>query len=487
MLREEDVAHDLRAEFCVLVTGTVQRRPAGNENPELATGEIEVAASSIEVLSQADPLPFPIEGSAGQGGGELNEEVRLKYRYLDIRRADMAAALRARSKAVYLLNEVMDAHRFVTVETPFLTRSTPEGARDFLVPVRLRPGHWYALPQSPQLFKQLLMVGGMERYFQLVRCFRDEDFRADRQPEFTQVDLEMSFVTREDVVEVAEDLVERLWAEIAGYQIQRPIPHMTYADAMARYGSDKPDLRFGQELVDLTDFFSQSEFRVFQAPHVGAVVMPGGGAQTRKELDGWQDWAKSRGARGLAYVLIGPDGQVSDAGPVAKHLSDSRAVRAAGGGRRGGRGRRVLRRRHAERGADPARRGPAGDRLPVRAHRPAGLGVHLGGRRAHVRGGRRRRLDRRASPVHRAAAGVDVEVRRRAGRCAGRRLRHRLQRHRDRRRVHPDPPARRAAAGLRRDRAVARGGERRSSASCWRRCGTGRRRTAASRSAGTGC
>jgi aspartyl-tRNA synthetase len=318
VLREEDVAHDLRNEFCVLVTGTVRRRPAGNENPELPTGEIEVAAAALEVLSEADALPFPIEGS-----GELNEEVRLKYRYLDIRRADMAAALKARSRAVYLLNEVMAGHRFVTVETPFLTRSTPEGARDFLVPVRLRPGSWYALPQSPQLFKQLLMVAGLERYFQLVRCFRDEDFRADRQPEFTQVDLEMSFVTREDVIEVAEDLVERLWAELAGYQIPRPIPQMTYADAMARYGSDKPDLRFGQQLTDLTDYFAHSEFRVFQAPHVGAVVMPGGAAQSRRELDGWQEWAKSRGARGLAYVLIGADGTVSDAGPVARHLSEA--------------------------------------------------------------------------------------------------------------------------------------------------------------------
>jgi aspartyl-tRNA synthetase len=318
VLREEDVAHELRAEFCVLVDGTVRLRPAGNENPELATGEIEVAASSLEVLSQADPLPFPIEG-----GGELNEEVRLKYRYLDIRRPEMASALRARSRAAYLVNEVMAEHEFVNVETPFLTRSTPEGARDFLVPVRLRPGSWYALPQSPQLFKQLLMISGLERYFQLVRCFRDEDFRADRQPEFTQIDLEMSFVTREDVVAVAENLVGRLWSEITGYEIPRPIPHMTYADAMARYGSDKPDLRFGQELMDLTAYFSQSEFRVFQAAHVGAVVMPGGAAQTRKELDGWQEWAKSRGARGLAYVLIGPDGAVSDAGPVAKHLSDA--------------------------------------------------------------------------------------------------------------------------------------------------------------------
>jgi aspartyl-tRNA synthetase len=321
VLRSEDVAHDLRAEYCVLVTGTVQARPAGNENPELPTGDIEVAATAVEVLAEADPLPFPIEG-----GGELSEEVRLRYRYLDIRRADMAAALRARSTAAYLVSDVMREHGFVNVETPFLTRSTPEGARDFLVPVRLRPGHWYALPQSPQLFKQLLMVSGLERYYQLVRCFRDEDFRADRQPEFTQIDIEMSFVTRSDVVTVAETLVQRLWAEIAGFEVQLPIPQMTYADAMAKYGSDKPDLRFGQELADLTEFFAQTGFRVFQAPYVGAVVMPGGAGQSRKELDGWQDWAKSRGARGLGYVLIGADGAVADAGPVAKNLSaDERA------------------------------------------------------------------------------------------------------------------------------------------------------------------
>jgi aspartyl-tRNA synthetase len=328
VFRAEDVAHDLRAEFCVLVTGTVRQRPAGNENPELATGEIEVEVSEIEVLSESDPLPFPIESAA-----DLNEEVRLRYRYLDIRRPDMAAALRARSQAAYLVSDVMQARRFVNVETPFLTRSTPEGARDFLVPVRLRPGNWYALPQSPQLFKQLLMISGLERYYQLVRCFRDEDFRADRQPEFTQIDIEMSFVAREDVVEVAEDLVERLWADIAGYQVPRPIPRMTYADAMSRFGSDKPDLRFGCELADLTGYFAQTEFRVFQAPHVGAVVMPGGSAQTRKELDGWQDWARSRGARGLAYVLIDADGQVSDSGPVTRHLSDAeRAGLAAAAG-----------------------------------------------------------------------------------------------------------------------------------------------------------
>ena len=318
VFRQEEVAHDLRAEFCILVTGVVRRRPAGNENPELPTGEVEVAVTDLEVLAESDPLPFPIEGA-----GELNEEVRLRYRYLDIRRHEMAAALRARSAAAYLVGDVMRSRGFVNVETPFLTRSTPEGARDFLVPVRLRPGHWYALPQSPQLFKQLLMVAGLERYYQLVRCFRDEDFRADRQPEFTQIDLEMSFVTREDVVEVAEDLVQRLWAEIAGCQVPRPIPRMTYADAMARFGSDKPDLRFGCELADLTSYFAQTEFRVFQAPYVGAVVMPGGAAQSRRELDGWQEWARSRGARGLAYVLIDPGGQVSGSGPVARHLSEA--------------------------------------------------------------------------------------------------------------------------------------------------------------------
>jgi aspartyl-tRNA synthetase len=328
VFRQEDVAHDLRAEFCVLVTGTVRRRPAGNENPELATGEVEVAVTDIEVLAESDPLPFPVEGTA-----DLNEEVRLRYRYLDIRRAEMSAALRARSTAAYLVGDVMRDRGFVNVETPFLTRSTPEGARDFLVPVRLRPGNWYALPQSPQLFKQLLMVAGMERYYQLVRCFRDEDFRADRQPEFTQIDIEMSFVTREDVVAVAEDLVGRLWAEIAGYQVPAPIPRMTYADAMARFGSDKPDLRFGCELTDMTGYFAQTEFRVFQAPHVGAVVMPGGAAQTRKELDGWQEWARSRGARGLAYVLVDADGEVSEAGPVARHLSEAeRAGLAAAAG-----------------------------------------------------------------------------------------------------------------------------------------------------------
>jgi aspartyl-tRNA synthetase len=313
---EEAVAHELRAEFCVKVTGTVRERPAGNENPDLATGAIEVDVELLEVLSEADPLPFPIEGDA-----DISEDVRIKYRYLDIRREQTARALRVRSQAAYLLNDVMRDHRFVNVETPYLTRSTPEGARDFLVPVRLRPGNWYALPQSPQLFKQLLMVGGLERYFQLARCFRDEDFRKDRQPEFTQIDIEMSFVTREDVIALAEEIVATLWGSIVGYELPRPLPRMTYADAMSRFGSDKPDLRFGCEITDLSAYFAETSFRVFQAPYVGAVVMPGGAAQTRRDLDGWQDWAKSRGARGLAYVLIGDDGSLS--GPIAKNLSDT--------------------------------------------------------------------------------------------------------------------------------------------------------------------
>ena len=257
-------AHELRAEFCVLVTGTVRTRPAGNENPELPTGQIEVVADDVEVLSEAEPLPFPVEGSA-----EVSEDIRLKYRYLDIRREDTARALRVRSQAAYLLNDVMREHRFVNVETPYLTRSTPEGARDFLVPVRLRPGNWYALPQSPQLFKQLLMVGGLERYYQLARCFRDEDFRKDRQPEFTQIDIEMSFVTRDDVITVAEDVVARLWSELVGYEVPRPLPRMTYAEAMARYGSDKPDLRFGCELTDLTEYFAGDRVPGVPGPYVG--------------------------------------------------------------------------------------------------------------------------------------------------------------------------------------------------------------------------
>jgi aspartyl-tRNA synthetase len=309
-------AHRLRAEFCVVVTGEVVRRPEGNENPELATGEIEVTATELTVLSESAPLPFPLDEHS-----EIGEEIRLKHRYLDLRRSGPAAALRLRSEANRIARNVLHDREFVEVETPTLTRSTPEGARDFLVPSRLRPGSWYALPQSPQLFKQLLMVAGAERYYQIARCYRDEDFRADRQPEFTQLDIEMSFVEQDDVIELGETIVAALWSELAGYEIPRPIPRLSYADAMARYGSDKPDLRFGVELTDLTDYFADTSFRVFQAPYVGAVVMPGGASQPRKQLDAWQEWAKQRGARGLAYVLVDDDGSVSERGPVVKNLS----------------------------------------------------------------------------------------------------------------------------------------------------------------------
>ena len=314
VVRDEDVAHQLRSEYCIKVTGEVVARKAGNENPNLATGAVEVVAADLEVLSAAAPLPFPIDDHL-----EVGEEVRLAHRYLDLRRSGPAAALRLRSKVNRAAREVLDQHGFVELETPTLTRSTPEGARDFLVPARLQPGSWYALPQSPQLFKQLLMVAGMERYYQIARCYRDEDFRADRQPEFTQLDIEMSFVEQEDVITLMEDVLAAMW-KLIDVDIPRPIPRMTYAEAMEKYGSDKPDLRMGNELVECTSYFADTPFRVFQSEYVGAVVMPGGASQPRKQLDAWQDWAKQRGAKGLAYVLVQEDGELG--GPVAKNITD---------------------------------------------------------------------------------------------------------------------------------------------------------------------
>jgi len=316
VFREGDVlaqAHRLRAEFCIAVDGVVEIRPEGNANPEIATGDIEVNATSLTVLGESAPLPFQLDEPAG-------EEARLKYRYLDLRREGPGGAIRLRSKANAAAREVLSRHDFVEIETPTMTRSTPEGARDFLVPARLQPGTFYALPQSPQLFKQLLMVAGMERYYQIARCYRDEDFRADRQPEFTQLDMELSFVDTEDVIAISEQIIKALWALI-GYDVPLPLPRMTYADALRLYGSDKPDLRFGLELVECTDFFKDTPFRVFQAPYVGAVVMPGGASQPRRTLDGWQEFAKQRGHRGLAYVLVDDDGTLG--GPVAKNLSDA--------------------------------------------------------------------------------------------------------------------------------------------------------------------
>ncbi len=317
VIHDENLAGSLRAEYCILMTGTVSARPSGNENTAIPTGEIEIVCESLEVLSEAAPLPFPVDSG---DLSTISEEVRLKYRYLDLRREGPAKNLRLRSKVTSAIRSVMDAEDFLEIETPYLTRSTPEGARDFLVPVRLQPGSWYALPQSPQLFKQLLMVAGMERYYQIARCFRDEDFRADRQPEFTQLDIEMSFIDQADILAVAEKILSEVFQKVVNYKIPLPIPHMTYHEAMRRFGSDKPDLRFGLELTDATDFFADTSFRVFQAEYVGAVVMPGGASSARRDLDAWQEWAKARGAKGLAYILIGADGTLG--GPVAKNLSE---------------------------------------------------------------------------------------------------------------------------------------------------------------------
>ncbi len=315
----EEIAHDLRAEYVLAVTGEVSARPEGNANPNLPTGEIEVVVTDVEILNPAAPLPFQVSDHA-EDAGRVGEETRLKYRYLDLRRSPMSRAIRLRAEVNRAARRVLDSHGFIEIETPTLTRSTPEGARDFLVPARLVPGSWYALPQSPQLFKQLLMVAGMERYYQIARCYRDEDFRADRQPEFTQLDVEMSFVEQDDVIAVAEDVLREVWALI-DYELPTPIARMTYHDAMERYGSDKPDLRFGCELVDLTDYFKDTTFRVFQNPYVGAVVMPGGASQSRRTFDAWQEWAKQRGAKGLAYVTVAEDGTLG--GPVAKNITDA--------------------------------------------------------------------------------------------------------------------------------------------------------------------
>ncbi|MEV0669991.1 aspartate--tRNA ligase [Mycobacterium sp. NPDC050441] len=316
VFREGDVlaaAHRLRAEFCIAVTGRVEVRPEGNENAEIPTGQIEVNATSLTVLGESAPLPFQLDETAG-------EEARLKYRYLDLRREGPGNAIRLRSKVNAAARNVLAEHDFVEIETPTLTRSTPEGARDFLVPARLQPGSFYALPQSPQLFKQLLMVAGMERYYQIARCYRDEDFRADRQPEFTQLDMELSFVDADDVIAIAEQVLKAVWSTI-GYDLPLPLPRISYADAMRRFGSDKPDLRFGVELIECTEYFKDTPFRVFQAPYVGAVVMAGGASQPRRTLDGWQEFAKQRGHKGLAYVLVAEDGTLG--GPVAKNLTDA--------------------------------------------------------------------------------------------------------------------------------------------------------------------
>lgn len=314
VVRDEADFDPLRNEWVLQVTGVVERRPEGNENPNLPSGEIELIVDELKVLNQAAALPFQVDEHV-----EVGEEARLRHRYLDLRRPQPAKIMALRSEANRIARELLHSEGFLEVETPTLTRSTPEGARDFLVPARLAPGSWYALPQSPQLFKQLLQVGGIEKYYQLARCYRDEDFRADRQPEFTQLDIEASFVEQDDIISLGEKIVQALWAQV-GVDVELPIRRMTYHEAMTKYGTDKPDLRFGLELTDLTEYFKDTPFRVFQNEYVGAVVMPGGASQARRTLDAWQEWAKQRGAKGLAYVLIQEDGDLT--GPVSKNITE---------------------------------------------------------------------------------------------------------------------------------------------------------------------
>jgi len=325
-------ASRLRTESVVRVEGTVRRRPEGTVNPELPTGEVEVAGRIVEVLSEAETPPFPIEGPV-----LADEKLRLRHRYLDLRRPEMAGVLRLRHRALAAIRRFFDERGFVEVETPMLTRSTPEGARDFLVPARLQPGTFYALPQSPQLFKQILMVAGVERYYQIVRCFRDEDLRADRQPEFTQLDVELSFVVEEDVQDLIEAMLTEVWREIVDVEVKTPFPRLRYAEAVERYGTDKPDTRFGMELATLSDAFAGTGFRTFAGVlDKGGVVRgfaaPGGASLSRSELDGLVTEAQSRGASGLVWIAFTGEEVRS---PVEKHLSADEVAavsRATGAG-----------------------------------------------------------------------------------------------------------------------------------------------------------
>jgi aspartyl-tRNA synthetase len=316
-------AESVRAEFVLAVRGTVAARPAGTENPKLATGAVEVRASEIKLLNDSRPLPFQLDV---EGDAAVDETLRLKYRYLDMRRPSVLHAFQTRDLLCRAVRDYLHAHGFLEVETPFLTRSTPEGARDFLVPSRLQPGTFYALPQSPQLFKQLLMVAGFERYFQIVRCFRDEDLRRDRQPEFTQIDIETSFLDRDDFLPIVEGLVAEIWRRVKGIELALPFPRIAYDDAMARYGSDKPDLRFTMELADVSALFAGGSFQAFagivaEGGAVKALRVPGAGAMSRKELDDLTAEAKQAGARGLVWIKVNPDGVQS---PVAKFIEGIR-------------------------------------------------------------------------------------------------------------------------------------------------------------------
>ncbi len=318
-------AERLRGEWVVKVTGLVRPRPAGTANANLASGQVELLAREIEVLNRAEPIPFQLDE-------DVKEETRLKFRYIDLRREEMQKRLRLRHSVTRTMREYLDGHGFIDVETPMLTKATPEGARDYLVPSRTQPGKFFALPQSPQIFKQLLMMSGFDRYYQIVRCFRDEDLRADRQPEFTQLDVETSFLTRDEITGLMEGLVREIFHKVLGLALPDPFPRMSYAEAMRRYGSDKPDLRIPLELVDVADLVRDSEFKVFAAPaadkdgRVAALRVPGGGEKlSRKQIDDCTAFVARYGAKGLAYVKVndaakGRDGLQS---PILKFLSDA--------------------------------------------------------------------------------------------------------------------------------------------------------------------
>ncbi|MFN3715916.1 MAG: aspartate--tRNA ligase [Thiobacillus sp.] len=319
-------AEDVRAEFVLKITGKVRARPAGTENANQRTGMIEVLAQTVEILNPSATPPFQIDDD------NLSENIRLQYRYLDLRREPMQRNLKLRYRVSKIMRDYLDAHGFLEVETPMLTRSTPEGARDYLVPSRVHDGMFYALPQSPQLFKQLLMVAGFDRYFQITKCFRDEDLRADRQPEFTQVDLETSFLGEEDIMGIVEGMIRDMMMKAQGIELPAQFPRMSYAEAMSRYGSDKPDLRVTLEIVDLADCMKDVAFKVFSGPandpkgRVAALRVPGGAALTRSEIDAYTEFVKIYGAKGLAYIKVNDVTQLNETGlqsPIVKNLSEA--------------------------------------------------------------------------------------------------------------------------------------------------------------------
>lgn len=317
------VGEKVRSEYVVSLKGRVRRRPPGAENPNIPTGEVEVAASHIDVIAEADTPPFPLDEVS-----DTNEETRLRYRYLDLRRPELQKVIRMRHQIIRAIRSFFDSEGFIEIETPMLTRATPEGARDFIVPSRLQPGTFFALPQSPQLFKQLLMISGFDRYYQIARCFRDEDPRADRQPDFTQLDVELSFVDEETVYDITERMFAKLFSEVLGVQLSRPFPRISYKEAIDTYGTDKPDLRFGLEFVDVTDVFRETEIKVFrpviEAGGVAkALVVPGAGEMSRKELDVLTNEARNMRAGGLAWVIYSSD-EISS--PLAKFMSEKEAA-----------------------------------------------------------------------------------------------------------------------------------------------------------------